>query len=93
MSSKAMAKALFSYGADLKVKNIVLELFFSALPAIYMNPYRLIDPKDEAVVDFFFQYVKSTLIERKEYGTVCLGLVTETFQNLPTTSIVTGKQL
>ena len=79
MSSKAVAQALLSYGADIKIKNIVLELFFSAIPVIYMSKYKVIDPRDEAVVDFFFQYVKSTLTKRNEYGQIALSITKETF--------------
>jgi len=87
MSSKALAQALLGYGADIKVKNIVLELFFTALPIVYMSKYKLIDPRDEAILDFFHQYVKSTLRDRNEYGTVALGLVTELFQDVPVNSL------
>ena len=82
MSSKAAASALFSLGADLKVRNIVLELVFAALPTIYMSKYKLLDPSDEMIVDILFQYVKSTLKEREEYAKIVQGLVLETFPNI-----------
>ena len=53
MSSKALASALFGYGADIKVKNIVMEIFFSILPPVYMSNYQIISPTDELIVDLF----------------------------------------
>jgi hypothetical protein len=82
MSSKAMATALLSYGADLKIKNIVAEIFFSILPSVYMSDFELIDNKDELIVDMFFQYVKSTLKERNEYQMTAQSLVLETYPDL-----------
>ena len=82
MSSKAAASAILSYGADIKVKNIVLELVFAALPTIYMSKFKLVDPSDEMIVDIMFQYVKSTLVERDEYAKIVQGLVLETFPNV-----------
>ena len=82
MSSKAAAEALLSYGADLKVKNIVLELVFSALPTVYMSGYKLVDHTDEMIVDLLFQYVKSTLKERKEFGKVSQSLILNFFPNV-----------
>lgn len=82
MSSKALAEALLSYGADLKVKNIVMERFFSILPPLYMSSYRLFDPSDELVVDTLFRYTKQTLIDRGEYELVAQTLFLETYPDL-----------
>ena len=82
MSSKAAASALFGLGADLKIRNIVLELVFAALPTIYMSKFKLLDPSDEMIVDILFQYVKSTLKERGEYAKITQGIVLETFPNI-----------
>ena len=82
MSSRALASALFGYGADIKVKNIVMEIFFSILPPVYMNQYQIISPTDELVVDLFFQYVKQTLSEREELGTISQALVSEAFPDI-----------
>ena len=82
MSSKAAASALFGLSADIKVKNIVLELVFAALPTVYMSKYKLLDPSDEMIVDILFQYVKSTLKERGEYAKITQGLVLEAFPNI-----------
>ena len=68
MSSKAVAQALLSYGADLKIKNIVCEMFFSIVPMVYMNKFQIIDNKDELIVDLFFQYVKAVLKEISQLG-------------------------
>tara|TARA_R110002020_G_scaffold149972_4_gene326476 strand:+ start:9866 stop:11356 length:1491 start_codon:yes stop_codon:yes gene_type:complete len=83
MSSKAVAQALLSYGADLKIKNIVCEMFFSIVPMVYMNKFRIIDNKDELIVDLFFQYVKAVLRERQEYTMVAQNLTLETYPDLP----------
>tara|TARA_A100001515_G_scaffold23655_1_gene18280 strand:+ start:1025 stop:2563 length:1539 start_codon:yes stop_codon:yes gene_type:complete len=82
VSSRALASALFGYGADIKVKNIVMEIFFSILPPVYMNQYKIISPTDELVVDLFFQYVKQTLVEREELATISQALVSETFPDI-----------
>ena len=82
MSSKAAAAALASYGAELKIKNIVSEIFFSILPPVYMSEFKLIDATDELIVDLFFQYTKSTLQQRKEYGQVAQNIVLETYPDL-----------
>ena len=82
MSSRALASALFGYGADIKVKNIVMEIFFSILPPVYMNQYKIISPTDELVVDLFFQYVKQTLVEREELATISQALVSESFPDI-----------
>jgi len=82
MSSKALATALLSYGADLKIKNILLEIFFSVLPPTMMSEYQLFDHTDELVVDLLFQYVKSILRERGEYYGVCQGLMLETYPDI-----------
>jgi len=79
VSSKALASALFGYGADIKVKNIVMEIFFSILPPVYMSNYQIISPTDELIVDLFFQYVKQTLVDRGELGDISQALVSETF--------------
>jgi hypothetical protein len=77
-----MASALLSYGADIKIKNILMEMFFSALPPVMMSDYELFDQRDELVVDLLFQYVKSTLKERNNYETVAQGLMLETYPDL-----------
>ena len=82
MSSKALATALLSYGSDLKIKNVLMEIFFSALPAIYMSRYKLIDSSDELIVDLLYQKVKATLKERGEYGIVVQSLMLETYPDL-----------
>ena len=82
MSSKALASALFGYGADIKVKNIVMEIFFSILPPVYMSNYQIISPTDELIVDLFFQYVKQTLVDRGELGDISQALVSETFPDI-----------
>ena len=87
MSSKAVAQALLSYGADLKIKNIVCEMFFSIVPMVYMNKFQIIDNKDELIVDLFFQYVKAVLKERNEYNIVAQNLTLETYPDLPLTEL------
>ena len=82
MSSKAAAAALSSYGADLKIKNVVSEIFFSILPPVYMSEFKLIDATDELVVDMFFHYVKSTLQQRGEYGQVAQNITLETYPDI-----------
>ena len=82
MSSRALASALFGYGADIKVKNLVLELFFSILPTVYLSKYKLLTPSDELVVDYFFEYVKETLAEREELSDVSAALLTQTFPDI-----------
>jgi hypothetical protein len=82
VSSKALASALFGYGADIKVKNIVMEIFFSILPPVYMSNYQIISPTDELIVDLFFQYVKQTLVDRGELGDISQALVSETFPDI-----------
>ena len=82
MSSKAMASALLSYGADMKIKNILMEIFFSVLPPTIMSDYELIDHRDELVVDLLFQYVKSTMKQRNEYYIVAQSLMLETYPDL-----------
>lgn len=86
-----MAQALLSYGADIKIKNIVLERFFSILPTIYMSGYRLIDPSDELVVDTFFKYTKKILQDRGEYKTIAQALISETFPDLPLQDLKTDE--
>jgi len=82
MSSKALASALLSYGADMKIKNILMEIFFSVLPPTIMSAYELIDHRDELVVDLLFQYVKSTMKQRNEYYIVAQSLMLETYPDL-----------
>lgn len=86
-ASKAYANALLGYGADIKVKYIVLEKFFGMLPAIFDNEYRLVDPDDEMLVDVFFRYVKSVLRNRNEYEIVAQTLVKQTFPSLDLLSL------
>lgn len=82
MSSKALASALLSYGADIKVKNILMEIFFSILPPTIMSNYELIDHRDELIVDLLFQYVKSTMKQRNEYYIVAQSLMLETYPDI-----------
>lgn len=81
-SSKTLASAMLGYGADIKVKNIVLEMFFVALPIIYLNKRKIINPEDELVVDYFFSYVKDTLADRGELSEVAASLVISTFPEI-----------
>ena len=59
-----------------------MEIFFSILPPVYMNQYKIISPTDELVVDLFFQYVKQTLVERGELGTISQALVSGSFPDI-----------
>lgn len=73
---------MLGYGADIKVKNIVLEMFFVALPIIYLSKRKIINPEDELVVDYFFSYVKDTLADRGELSEVAASLVISTFPDI-----------
>ena len=83
MSTQSLANAFLGYGADLRTKNIVLEIVFSILPILYQSPYKILDPDDELIIDLMFQYVKQILIGRDQYKDVVLPLLEEQFPDLP----------
>ena len=87
MSSKTLASALLSYGADLRVTNMVLEIIFSILPILWSSEYKLLDFKDELVVDLLFQYVRTILVDRDYYGDMMVPLLEEQFRDLDLESL------
>ena len=82
MSSKTLASALISYGADLRVTNLVLEIIFSILPTLWSSKYKLLDHRDELVVDLLYQYVRQILVERNYYKEIMVPLLEEQFRDL-----------
>jgi len=89
MSTQSLASAFLSYGADLRTKNIVLEIIFSILPILYQSPYKILDPDDELIIDLMFQYIKQILVEREQYKDVVLPLLEEQFPDLSLSDLST----
>ena len=86
MTTKSLATALVGHGADLRVKNIVLEILFSIVPILWSSSYKIFDSSDDLLVDLLFRYVKRTLVERGYYKDTIQGILEEQFQDLSMSS-------